>query len=102
MQQIAVAFCSSRRASRRETDVFRSGIPIRRHGQLVAAVVLWVPAMAGDARDGYLMLGLEFVQLLPQVGVLDGRKLPLLTFLPAVPLPAGHPFQHAFANVFAV
>jgi hypothetical protein len=40
--------------------------------------------------------------VLPQIIVLERDELPLFLPLPAVLLPAGHPFVHALADVFAV
>ena len=58
--------------------------------------------MTGDTRIFHAVPLQNFVQLLPELLVLDRRQLTFLLAFPPVGLPLRHPFGHAFAHVNAV
>src|SRR5262249_46003981 len=59
-------------------------------------------AVAGNASEFNVMFADQLVQALPKLGIGDRLQLPLITALPAVTLPASHPFRQTFADVFTV
>ena len=71
-------------------------------GQFVTAVVFWMTAMPGDSRVFDPMFGCQFIQLPPQVFVLNRYQFVFFFALPVLLLPFGHPFRQAFANINAV
>ena len=71
-------------------------------GQFIAAIIFWMAAVARDAGEFQAVLGDQLIEPLPQLGVGDGLELALLAALPAVALPAGHPFGQALTDIFAV
>src|SRR5262245_17626994 len=70
-------------------------------GQLVAAVVFGVAAVAGDPGELEAVFGDQLVEGLPQLDVGDGLQLAPFAALPAVALPACHPLAEALADVLA-
>ena len=77
-------------------------LPISLDRHPVDAVVLCMPAVAGDAGVFHLMAMQQLIQSLPQFSVLQFRELrPFLTS-PAVGLPLSHPLAETFADVDAV
>lgn len=72
------------------------------HSELIAALIFGMSGMSFDDRESHLMPGQQFVEGLPEFDVLD--RFPAAAFLasPAVPFPAGHPFNGPFSDIGTV
>ena len=74
---------------------------IGRDCELVDAIVFGMAAVTGDAGVFDLMAMDQFIELLPEIIVLEFDEFVSLS-LPAVFFPAGHPFRNSLAHVNAV
>ena len=70
--------------------------------QFVAAIILGVAAVAGNAGVLDLVLAHERIELLPEIGVLDWLERTLIPLFPAVAFPTCHPLAEPLADIFAV
>src|SRR5689334_23380889 len=92
--------CRSNRFQK--TDKRSQILLVRGDGQLVAAIVLGMSAVSGDAMESDLVLSNELVEPFPKLVIFQRDKTALFATLPAVALPASHPLGKSFADVLAI